>query len=208
MVKKLKPQSVCLYIEGGGRQKELQEELRRGFRRFFEKAGCGERMPKIVAGGGREQTFDRFQTAITIGEKAILLVDSEDLVHTTCKSPWKHFEQRKGDKHWTQPKEASDDDAHLMVCCMESWFLADRDVLKEYFGHGFNESVLPHKDNPIESVPKQKVLDGLKNATKNCKKKAGYDKGEHSFALIGLIDPKKVEEASPWAKKLLERIEK
>ena len=207
MVKKnQKSKSFYLYIEGGGDQAELHDKLRRGFSKFFDGAGCRGKMPRIVACGGREQTFDRFQTAVFAGEEAILLVDSEELVSETCKSAWEHFQIREGDKHWTKPEGASDDDAHLMVCCMESWFLADRDTLKKYFGQGFNENALPHVNNPIESNTKNNVIDGLKSATRNCKTKIVYNKGEHSFALIGLIDPKKVEKASTWAEKLLDKL--
>ena len=197
---------VKVFIEGGGDSEALHSELRRGFAAFFVKAGCKGKMPKIVAGGGRDHTFDRFQTAVTNGERAVLLVDSEELVVENCESPWQHFQKRTGDQHWTKPQNASNDDAHLMVCCMESWFLADRDTLRRYFGQGFNENVLPNENNPIESISKQTILDGLKNATRHCKTKIPYAKGEHSFVLIGRIDPAKVELASPWAKKLLEKL--
>ncbi|WP_203225773.1 MULTISPECIES: hypothetical protein [Pseudomonas] len=33
-------------------------------------------------------------------------------------------------------------------------------------------------------------------------------KGEHSFKLLGLIDPNKVCEASPWAKRFIESLER
>jgi len=195
---------VKVFIEGGGDSDTLHGELRRGFSKFFANAGCAGKMPRIVACGGREQTYDRFKTAINKGEQAILLVDSE--AHVSSESPWEHFQMREGDKHWTKPQGSSDDDAHLMVCCMESWFLADREALKTYFGQGFNENALPHENNAIESISKQTVIDGLKSATKQCKTKMPYAKGEHSFALIGRIDPQKVKAASPWAKKLLDKL--
>jgi len=204
MVKKhRKPNTVSLYIEGGGDQRTLRDELRYGFAAFFSQAGCKGKMPKIVACGGREQAFERFQIAWTSGEQAILLVDSEELVNSN--SAWEHFRQRKGDQHWTKPEGASDDTAHLMVCCMESWFLADREALIKYFGQGFNVNVLPHESNPIESIPKERVFDSLERATKESQK-GPYDKGNHSFKLIASIDPKKVEEASPWAGKLLDKL--
>ena len=197
---------VKVFIEGGGDSEMLHDELRRGFRMFFLKAGCKGNMPRIVAGGGREQTYDCFKTAVTQGEQAMLLVDSE--AHVTCESPWEHFKMRPGDQNMTKPQGASDkdDDVYLMVCCMESWFLADRDALKAYFGQGYNENALPDINNPVESNSKQSVLDGLKNATRHCKTKRPYAKGEHSFALIGRIDPAKVEQASTWARKLLEKL--
>ena len=206
MVKKFhKQKSVFLYIEGGGDQAALRDELRRGFAEFFRKAAI-DRLPKIIAGGGRNRTYDLYQIAVRQGKTCLLLVDSEDLVEENGESPWKHFLKRKGDEHWTKPLSAADNDVHLMVCCMESWFLADRETLKNYFGQGFNEKSLRHEKNLIESIPKQDVLDGLKKATKNCKTKFVYGKSEHSFALIALIDPQKIEKASPWAEKLLKKL--
>ena len=206
MVRKVqKHESVFLYIEGGGDRAALHDELRYGFAQFFSKAGCRGTMPRIVACGGRAQAFDRFQTACANGKRAILLVDSETLVNATCESPWEHFQTREGDERLVKPQRVSDDDAHLMVCCMESWFLADRDALTTYFGHGFNENALPHENNQIESIPKERVLGELARATKNSRK-GQYDKGRDSFTLIGLIDPQKIEEKSPWAERLLKKL--
>ncbi len=138
----------------------------------------------------------------------MLLVDSEDLVAENCSSAWEHFKNRDGDKHWKKPDNCADDDAHLMVCCMESWFLADRENLKKFFGPELNETKLPHPNNSVESVPKQQIYVALEQATKPCKTKKTYDKGTHSFDLIGQIDPKKVEAASPWARKLFDKLRK
>jgi hypothetical protein len=56
--------SFKLYVEGGGdRNKALQTECRRGFSEFLSKAGLKGRMPRIVACGGRTQTYDSFRTA-------------------------------------------------------------------------------------------------------------------------------------------------
>jgi len=56
-------------------------------------------------------------------------------------------------------------------------------------------------------VPKQQVYDALAKATRDCKSKSQYGKGEHSFKLLGLINPGKVREASPWAKRFFEALE-
>lgn len=197
--------TVHLFVEGGGDSADLKKKLRSGFAKFFKRAGL---TPAIHAGGGREQTYDKFRTGVGDGKCCVLLVDSEDLVAENGSSAWEHFNNREGDKHWTKPENASDDAAHLMVCCMESWFLADRVTLKSFFGPDFNETKLPHPNNPVESVSKQQVYTALERATKPCKSKKTYDKGTHSFDLIGQIDPAKVENASPWARKLFEKLRK
>lgn len=89
---------------------------------------------------------------------------------------------------------------------MESWFIADRDALKRYFGGGFRESALPAEEQ-IERVPKADMLRGLDEAARQTAKR-GYRKGELSFELLGRIDPKKVRGASPWAERFLEHLQK
>ena len=53
-----------LYIEGGGDSKQLHTRCREGFRKLLERCGFGGRMPRLVACGGRNSTFDDFSTAL------------------------------------------------------------------------------------------------------------------------------------------------
>lgn len=46
-------------------------------------------------------------------------------------SSWAHLKQEDG---WNRPRGAEGRSAHLMVQCMEAWFLADKDGLATYFG--------------------------------------------------------------------------
>jgi len=86
---------------------------------------------------------------------------------------------------------------------MEAWFLADKDALAEYFKSGFNPNALPGQTN-VEEISKTDLESGLRNATRRCSSKGQYHKGHHSFALLGQIDPTKVMDASPYAKRLVE----
>ena len=175
---------VKVYVEGGGDGKSLQARCRGGFRLFFEKANLAGRMPKVIACGGRESAFDRFCTALRsrkAEEFIVLLVDSEDPV-AGGSGPWLHLRTRDG---WERPEEATDENAHLMVQCMESWFLADKDRLVAYFGQGFSRNALPGR-REIEEVAKGDVLEGLKRATSQCKK-GEYGKGRHSFEILEQI---------------------
>lgn len=196
---------VKLYVEGGGDSAALKTACREGFSSFLEKAGLKGYMPRVVACGGRQDAFESFSTAINNGDAAVLLVDSEAPVSAQHQQgaldtwkPWQHLKQRQGDG-WDKPAPAVDTDCHLMVQCMESWFLADRKTLKEFFGQGFKENSLPAAGNALESVSKAQVYQSLANATKDCKTKAQYGKGEHSFKLLVLVDPATVTAASPWA---------
>lgn len=204
---------VKLYVEGGGDTAALRTACREGFTTFVTKAGLKSR-PRIVACGSRRDAFDSFCTAIASGEEAILLVDSEDSVNAQHQQgqpdawqPWAHLKARVGDG-WSKPAGATEAQCHLMAQVMESWFLADRDALKAFFGQGFRERALPAANNAVEGTAKTQVYAVLAQATSNCKTKAAYGKGEHSFKLLTQIDPSKVTQASPWAKRFVDELRK
>ncbi len=208
-----------LYVEGGGDATALKTACREGFSKFLEKAGFKGRMPRIVACGSRTDAYDSFCTAVRSGEPALLLVDSEAAVAEAHQPgddrnpldraewlPWQHLRQRQGDG-WEKPSGTEDLQCHLMTQCMESWLLADRQTLKAFFGQGFKENQLPATANPVERVEKMQVYDALARATRDCKTKSQYGKGEHSFKLLAMIDPEKVLNASPWAKRFVEALQ-
>ena len=95
-----------------------------------------------------------------------------------------------------------------MVQIMESWFLADRATLQTFFGQGFNANALPAAQNSLDGIAKPTVYSALEQATKGCKTKASYGKGEHSFKLLAKIDPASVTSASPWAKRFVDELKK
>ena len=194
--------AVRLYVEGGGNTKALKTKCRQGFREFLEKAGLAKSMPRIIACGGRQSAYNDFCTALSQPEDfcAFLLVDSEAAVARND-GPWEHLEKRPGDQ-WRKPDGASDEQCHLMVQIMESWFLADKATLAKYYGKGFKKKALPKRDD-IEAIPKAGVLKGLHNATRQSETKGSYSKGKHAFEILARIDPDLVRKASPYAKRLL-----
>ena len=159
-------------------------------------------MPKVIPCGSREKTYDRFCTAINDTKDdsfIVLLVDSEAAA-VSGDSPWEHL--RKCD-NWTQPSAAADDSAQLMVQCMEAWFVADRQSLSDYFGKEFKAAALPARD--VETIAKDDFEPMLKQATKSCSK-GSYNKGRHSFELLGCLEPNKVMESSPHARRLIDAL--
>lgn len=186
---------VTIYIEGGGDYPTLKTECRKAFTAFFEKAGFKGTMPRPIACGGRQTAYEMFSIACSNNQSCILLVDSESPV--THANPWLHLAQREDDK-WQKPANATDDDCHLMVQCMESWFLCDNKILAAYFGKHFTVNALPQHDL-VEDSPKTCVLESLSKATRKTTKK--YDKGRHSFELLQKIDPHEVFKKSPSAKR-------
>ena len=203
--------SVKVYLEGGGSgsdrdgrkggRSERNSTFRKGFAEFVRCAGFDGIMPRFVPCGSRRNAFEDFKTAIKNGEVALLLVDAEEPIKAV--GPWGHLKDR--DK-WNRPKGATDDQCHLMVQVMESWFLADTSALKSYFSQGFREASLPQNPS-VEEIPKQDIERGLRQATRNTSKGA-YSKGKHSFEILALLDPAKVRKHSPYADRFFEELQR
>lgn len=194
--------NMKVYVEGGGDGRELRAKCREGFSAFFRKTELAGQMPRVVSCGDRKQTYDKFHKALTNATNddfIVLLVDSERPVKDT---PWLHLKNRD---NWDKPPGATDDNAHLMVQCMEAWFMADKETLAEFFGTGFNEGGLPARLD-VEGIPKDDINNGLRMATRQCKPKGEYHKGRHSFAILGRLNPQKVIEASPYAQRLVDTL--
>ena len=201
---------IKIYIEGGGDQAKLKRDCRRAFTKFFERAGFAGRMPGVVACGSRNAAYKDFCTAVTIataGELPLLLVDSEDRVASRYQQeegfkPWDHL---KGRDDWSMPEQTDNRQVHLMVQCMETWFLADKECLRDFFGNDFNDNALPRNPD-IESVEKKQLFEALENATRHTQK-GKYGKSAHSFKILELLNPDNIFRQSKWAKRLKETLE-
>ena len=93
-----------------------------------------------------------------------------------------------------------------MVEIMESWFMADRDALANFYGSNFRSAAIPQWPD-IEGVPKGDVVSKLRRATRDTKK-GRYHKGLHGFKILGQLDPNKVMNASPHAKRFISSLRK
>lgn len=192
-----------IFIEGGSPGQLSDAIFKQSWQKFFQAAGLIGRMPGVVRGTSRKETFDKFTDALSRQnsrkkphEMLLLLVDSEGPV-TAGHSGWQHLKARPED-NWDKPPDAEDDSAFLMVQFMETWFLADHNALHSAFGQDFNENVLRAWPD-LEMVSKNTVLDALKRATND-----RYEKGDVSFRLLATVDPNLVAAACPHAKALLE----
>ncbi|MCX6641219.1 MAG: DUF4276 family protein [bacterium] len=195
---------VRIYVEGGGRGQDLRTRCREGFRKLIQSAGFENKTFKIIACGSRNKAFSYFCNALkstTGADFIILLVDSEDQVSDTTK-PWAHLRARDD---WEKPKAAKNENAHLMVQVMESWFYADKEGLAEFYGDGFHVKSLSSNID-IEVIPKDDILAGLEKATKNTTKRE-YDKGEISFKILACLDPAKIRQQLPSAKRFFDTLQ-
>lgn len=191
-----------IYIEGGGDgNPALKARCRQAFKAFFEKASLGGYLPEVIACGARSKAYERFCDALADGEEVMLLVDSEAPIPEGTFEPWIFLRESKEDQ-WQRPHRAKDEHCHLMVQCMENWFLVDLEKLEEYLGEGFLVNRLP-KGACIESIADAE--EHLRKASEKSRK-GKYQKGLHSFALLALVDPEKVMSCSPWAKRFIETL--
>jgi hypothetical protein len=198
---------VVVYVEGGGNHRKTLDDCRRGFGRLFENAAQADNSrPKVIACGGRSSAFHDFRRDLAAGKEGflILLVDSEGPVPANV-TGWEHLGARMGDA-WQRPAGTTDDQVQLMVQCMESWFMADKETLSKYYGEGFLVNSLPGRAN-IEEIPKQDVEKALDHASRLSRTKGPYHKTGHGFDLLALLDPNKLRRASICARTLFELLE-
>ena len=93
----------------------------------------------------------------------------------------------------------------LMMECMETWVIADKDTIAKYYGANFLMNALPKNAN-LESVPKLTVADALKRATKPTQK-GEYKKVAHGFAIIERANVDVVRAALPECERLFRELE-
>lgn len=192
-----------VFLEGGGDQQRTLTECRKGFRLLFQKIIPEGRQPRLVACGGRKQAYDRFCGALRVKDAGapLLLVDAEAPVRSNV---WDHLKNGDG---WTKPQGATENHVHLMVQCMEAWFLAEKGILAEYYGQGFSTAALPGNSN-IEDVLKVDVQNALVAATRHSETKGQYHKTEHGFDILALLTPEVLRRCSPHADRLFKALEK
>ena len=133
----------------------------------------------------------------------ILLVDSEEPISITT-SPWAHLKKRPGDA-WENPSGVDDSHCHLMVVCMEAWFLADHAGLKKHFGGNFDVRKLP-PENLAESRTKDAICTALSQATRNTPA-AEYRKIRDGVKLLSTVHPETVRKHCQWCDRLFTTLE-
>ncbi len=174
--------------------------FRRGFANLLETLLLNNR-PCVIACGSRDQAYKDFCTYLkkpAPDTMAILLVDSEGPVNPGH-SCWQHLLIRD---QWVKPVGVTDDQCHLMVQFMESWFMAQPEILQEFYGQHFQSSALPRNQN-IEAIPKDDILEKLDHATRQCPK-GKYHKTRHGFAILALLDPNEIGARSQYAKRFFD----
>ena len=195
---------VAIYMEGGGDAPGTRGALRQGMeillRPLKEAVRAKALRWKLVPCGGRDEAFRRFRDAVSNGDDAIvvLLVDAEGPMPVVG-DPRPHLQLRD---NWDM-QFADDDTVHLMVQTMETWIIADPDVLSRYYGQNFNRNLLPRREN-LEEVPKADVTRILNQATEHTRK-GRYHKIRHASELLKRIDVGRVKQRCPHCARLFDK---
>ena len=177
---------IRVYFEGNA-------GLKRPLQVFLEKADPRlKSRVKPIPGRGRDDAIHDFLLGASQDPNLshVLLIDSEG------PDDGQLYDKLTREGSW-RPRKVVPTEAQVgwMVQVMESWFLAERAKLGNYYGPGLHEKSLP--PNPkVEEIPKADVLDGLKRATKNTGKGA-YHKGAHAMRILELLTPQTVRAVSP-----------
>jgi len=115
---------------------------------------------------------------------------------------WEHLKKRDG---WTRPQGATADQAQLMVTCMETWIMADRTALVQFFGSALRErALLPVVK--LEARPHKRVLQSLAQANRDCTNT--YKKGDLSFQLLAQLDPEILKQHLLYFVRLMETLDR
>lgn len=183
---------IRVYVEG-------DPKLRRGFHEFFKdvRKQAGVRRIKFQCIPCGAEPVRDFCCALKSNREAlnVLLLDNDGQLS---------FEGLTQRNDWKPPREVSEDKVHWMVQIMESWFLADVETLREYYGPEFASDRLPAYPN-VEDAPKTDVERGLKEATRRTSKRQ-YHKTAHAPDILAKLRPDLVRARAPHCRRLFDTL--
>ena len=177
---------VTIYMEGGGQSRDAKRTLRQGMARFLEEIKESVRERRwhwnIVCCGSRNEAYESFMHGRQNADDTIiiLLVDAEGPVADA--SPRDHLMARD---RWMM-RDVEDDVVHLMVQTMETWLVADRCALADYYGQRFRANALPTRQD-LEEEGKAEIENALARATRSTQK-GQYHKIRHASDLLKMIN--------------------
>lgn len=204
-------EGIRIYIEGEKKNKTSNISLREGFSTFFNDLRTKARENRIkfdvILCGNSAETFKDFLLGIKSHPKSFVafLIDSDAEVNEED-SPKLFLQKQDKSKNWDW-KLVKDEQCHLMVQIMESWFLADVEALKGFYNQQFNQNAIP-KTKDVEKISKDIVESSLNNATKKTQKGIySENKLKHSSELLSRINVEIVKERAKHCERIFQILE-
>ncbi|MBX7169612.1 MAG: DUF4276 family protein [Pyrinomonadaceae bacterium] len=205
-------EGIRIYIEGDKKSKNSNISLREGFSTFFNdlREQARERGIRfdVILGGSSAETFKDFLLGVKSHPNSFVafLIDTDDEVSEED-TPKSFLQKHQKSKNWNW-KNVEDKQCQLMVQIMESWFLADVETLKSFYGQKFNFNAVP-KTKDVEKVPKTNVENSLDSATKDTQKGIySENKLKHGAELLTKIDAIKIRQRAKHCARIFQTIEK
>lgn len=182
-----------LFIEG--EPNSPNGDLRQGFVKLLEKKLKGK-LPKIILGGGKTQTIDKFLNNKLQADEFLLLIDLDgpkSLRATDLK---------------THKLDVEFEKVFYMIQEMEAWFLSQPEILDHFFGLDRNGKIVSEKisGRKPHEIPDPK--EELFRITQNPRDggRGEYKVIKHAVELLKLLDADKLMKDSADFRKLIERI--
>ena len=182
--------NTILFIEG--QPKTTNGDLKKGFVKLLQQ-NFTVKLPRIILGGGKLQTINKFKTNQLEAKSFLLLVDLDNT------------ESERENDLKTNSIIQVEDSIFYMIQEMESWFLSQPEILDNFFGDGLSGKKISSK------IPKKKTSEILNPAelllsiTKNSKR-GTYHKIKHAVELLKLLDACQLEKDFPDFKRLIEKL--
>jgi hypothetical protein len=153
-----------LFIEGA------TADLRQGFAKLLEKKIPGQ-MPRIILGEGKTQTITKFLKNQVDADFSFVLIDLD------------RPEKERGQDLVDHDLSEHSGEVFYMIQEMETWFIAQPEVLDEFYGSDKNRKKVSEK---LSKQPPAVIADPkaeLKKATKDSKR-GQYHEIKHSVELL------------------------
>ncbi len=156
---------------------------------------------RIVAGGSRTKIYKDFGK-IFQDSLSIVLIDSEKEI--SCDEKKCKWDFLWKNEKWKKPKGATENSLFFMAACMESWIVADKDALQEFYGKCFQPKLPQAKD--LSTITKIDIINALEKSTKECGKEKQYNTNnkKDSFKILEKVDVAKITKRNIYAKDFFE----
>ncbi len=138
---------IIIFIEG--EPNSPNGDPRQGFTKLLKQKLDGK-LPRIILGGGKKQTIDKFLNNRLEADEFLLLIDLDND---------ESFRATDLIKHNLKPKS---EDVFYMIQELEAWFLSQPDVLDKFYGLDRNGKTVSAKmsgrNTPEIPNPKEELL--------------------------------------------------